>query len=265
MAIGTPPRMTYHECMEYAENKTTSAPAPLISKHYNTRRGKCYAITPTEICTVTTMDGIVLATCEPGRQTIIVAPDDRGIFISANNALFTDSFSPAPCSIGAGGVTKKQLETALSAKADAAALTSKVNTTTFTDHANDATHITAEERTAWNAKASPGVLPVVNALPADLALLPGHVYCLALRPNEAYDWSGLTIARDGEAVPFGSDFLTVELSILANMYNEITWPADMVWLEGAAPTLQSQFCHQIVLRHDGFKLIGNVAYVYELA
>ncbi len=138
--------------------------------------------------------------------------------------------------------------------------------TNFNDHENNGNiHVSSGDRTAWNAKASPGVLPVVNELPADLALLPGNVYCLGLGVSEAYDWSGLTIAREGEAVLGESDFLTAELCILSTLDNEITWPADMVWLEGAAPTLQPQFFHQIVLRNDGFKLIGNVAYVYELA
>lgn len=117
-------------------------------------------------------------------------------------------------------------------------------------------------RTIHKAKRGRRESRETRELPADLALLPGHVYNLGLLADSTYDWSALRIAREGDAVLFGSDFLTAELCILADLIPEITWPAYMVWLEGAAPTLQAGIFYQIVLRHDGNKLIGNVAYVY---
>lgn len=64
--------------------------------------GKTYAVTSTTECTVTTPDGALIATCQPGVQTCIVSPTTE-IEISDNNALVTESFKGASAGSAAGG------------------------------------------------------------------------------------------------------------------------------------------------------------------
>lgn len=64
--------------------------------------GKTYAVTSAAECTVTTPEGILIATCPAGEQTIFVAPATE-IEISDDAALVTESFKGASAGSAAGG------------------------------------------------------------------------------------------------------------------------------------------------------------------
>lgn len=71
----------------------------------NTTIGKTYAVTSATECTITTPDGTLIATCQPGIQTCIIAPTTQ-IEISDPAALVTETFKGASAgSSAAGGVT----------------------------------------------------------------------------------------------------------------------------------------------------------------
>lgn len=70
--------------------------------------GKTYAVTSAAECTVTTPEGILIATCPAGEQTLFVAPTTE-IEISDDAALVTESFKGAPVgSAAAGGLNNRQ-------------------------------------------------------------------------------------------------------------------------------------------------------------
>lgn len=62
--------------------------------------GKTYAVTSAAECTVTTPEGILIATCPAGEQTLFVAPTTE-IEISDDAALVTESFKGAPAGLSA--------------------------------------------------------------------------------------------------------------------------------------------------------------------
>lgn len=64
--------------------------------------GKTYAVTSAAECTITTPDGALIATCQPGVQTCIIAPTAE-IEISNDAALVTESFKGASTGSAAGG------------------------------------------------------------------------------------------------------------------------------------------------------------------
>lgn len=66
----------------------------------NTTAGKTYAVTPQTDCTVSTPDGVLIATCPAGGQTFFVAPSAE-VEVSDNAALVTESFKGAPAGLSA--------------------------------------------------------------------------------------------------------------------------------------------------------------------
>lgn len=171
---------------------------------------------------VTTLAGVLLAALESDGQVYFTTPAGCAAVSVEGEAAVSAVFSAAPGAAGAGGVSPKRLE---------------------------------EVAEALHA-------PRYQSLPADLALEPGGFYDVFV-PFGVYelDLSALTIARPaGDA---NDHALTVELRLLLSHDDvEITWPADMVWLERAAPTLQAEIFYQIVLRQDSWTLLGHVAYSY---
>jgi hypothetical protein len=105
--------------------------------------GKTYAVTSAAECTVTTPEGILIATCPAGEQTLFVAPTME-IEISDDAALITESFKGAPAGLSAVWGSIKKVS---------ASLASKLNVSTFNAHqANTTVHVTAQEREKWNGK-----------------------------------------------------------------------------------------------------------------
>lgn len=105
--------------------------------------GKTYAVTSAAECTVTTPEGILIATCPAGEQTLFVAPTTE-IEISDDAALVTESFKGAPAGLSAVWGSIKKVS---------ASLASKLNVSTFNAHqANTTVHVTAQEREKWNGK-----------------------------------------------------------------------------------------------------------------
>ena len=99
--------------------------------------GKTYAVTSAAECTVTTPEGILIATCPAGEQTLFVAPTTE-IEISDDAALVTESFKGAPAGLSAVWGSIKKVS---------ASLASKLNVSTFNAHqANTTVHVTAQER-----------------------------------------------------------------------------------------------------------------------
>ena len=109
----------------------------------STTPGKSYAVTTAVDCTVTTPEGVLIASCPAGEQTLFVAPTME-IQISDDSALVTESFKGAPAGLSAvWGSIKKVF----------ASLASKLNVSTFNAHKADTTvHVTAQEREKWNGK-----------------------------------------------------------------------------------------------------------------
>ncbi len=105
--------------------------------------GKTYAVASAAECTVTTPEGILIATCPAGEQTLFVAPTTE-IEISDDAALVTESFKGAPAGLSAVWGSIKKVS---------ASLASKLNVSTFNAHqANTTVHVTAQEREKWNGK-----------------------------------------------------------------------------------------------------------------
>lgn len=105
--------------------------------------GKTYAVTSTAECTITTPEGILIATCAAGEQTLFVAPGAE-VEVSDDSALVTESFKGAPAGLSAVWGSMKKVS---------ASLASKLNSSTFNAHKADTTvHVTAQEREMWNGK-----------------------------------------------------------------------------------------------------------------
>lgn len=68
----------------------------------NTTAGKTYAVTPAADCTVSTPEGILIATCPAGGQTYFIAPCAE-VEVSDDAALVTESFKGAPAGSSAAG------------------------------------------------------------------------------------------------------------------------------------------------------------------
>lgn len=66
----------------------------------NTTIGKTYAITTATECTITTTDGITIATCKANKQTYIIAPCLQ-LIITNDNALVTETFNHATVGLSA--------------------------------------------------------------------------------------------------------------------------------------------------------------------
>lgn len=60
----------------------------------NTTAGKTYAVTPQRDCTVSTADGVLIASCPAGSQTCFIAPSAE-VEVSDDSALVTESFKGA--------------------------------------------------------------------------------------------------------------------------------------------------------------------------
>ena len=109
----------------------------------NTTAGKTYAVTPQTDCTVSTTDGVLIASCAAGEQTLFVAPGAE-VDVSDDSALVTESFKGAPAGLSAVWGSIKKVS---------ASLASKLNVSTFNAHqANTTVHVTAQEREKWNGK-----------------------------------------------------------------------------------------------------------------
>ena len=109
----------------------------------NTTAGKTYAVTPQTDCTVSTTDGVLIASCAAGEQTLFVAPGAE-VEVSDDSALVTESFKGAPAGLSAVWGSIKKVS---------ASLASKLNVSTFNAHqANTTVHVTAQEREKWNGK-----------------------------------------------------------------------------------------------------------------
>lgn len=68
----------------------------------STTPGKSYAVTTAVDCTVTTPEGVLIANCSAGGQSIIVAPTAE-IVVSDDSAIVTESFKGAPAGLSAAG------------------------------------------------------------------------------------------------------------------------------------------------------------------
>lgn len=111
----------------------------------NTTAGKTYAVTPQTDCTVSTPDGVLIASCPAGEQTLFVAPS-ADVEVSDDAALVTESFKGAPAGLSAVWGSIKKVS---------ASLASKLNVSTFNDHTGNSTvHVTAEDRQRWDASRS---------------------------------------------------------------------------------------------------------------
>lgn len=109
----------------------------------NTTAGKTYAVTPQTDCTVSTTEGVLIASCAAGEQTLFVAPGAE-VEVSDDSALVTESFKGAPAGLSAVWGSIKKVS---------ASLASKLNSSTFNAHKADTTvHVTAQEREMWNGK-----------------------------------------------------------------------------------------------------------------
>ena len=109
----------------------------------NTTAGKTYAVTPQTDCTVSTTEGVLIASCAAGEQMLFVAPGAE-VEVSDDSALVTESFKGAPAGLSAVWGSIKKVS---------ASLASKLNSSTFNAHKADTTvHVTAQEREMWNGK-----------------------------------------------------------------------------------------------------------------
>lgn len=151
--------------------------------------GKTYAVTPTTDCTITTTDGITITTASAGEQTSFIAPTAE-IEISDPSALVTETFKGAPAGYAAAG--------SLSSK-QTAAVQNLIDTNLANHTTNTSIHITAAERTTWNAKADTSSLTA--AIDARLREL-GQVYV---------HFSATTFNIPGNG---GSDTITVHTNSL---------------------------------------------------
>lgn len=105
--------------------------------------GTTYAVTTATDCTVSTTDGVLIASCAAGEQTLFVAPGAE-VEVSDDSALVTESFKGAPAGLSAVWGSIKKVS---------ASLASKLNVSTFNAHqANTTVHVTAQEREKWNGK-----------------------------------------------------------------------------------------------------------------
>ncbi len=105
--------------------------------------GTTYAVTTATDCTVSTTDGVLIASCAAGEQTLFVAPGAE-VDVSDDSALVTESFKGAPAGLSAVWGSIKKVS---------ASLSSKLNVSTFNAHqANTTIHVTAQEREKWNSK-----------------------------------------------------------------------------------------------------------------
>ena len=105
--------------------------------------GTTYAVTTATDCTVSTTDGVLIASCAAGEQTLFVAPGAE-VDVSDDSALVTESFKGAPAGLSAVWGSIKKVS---------ASLASKLNVSTFNAHqANTTVHVTAQEREKWNGK-----------------------------------------------------------------------------------------------------------------
>lgn len=105
--------------------------------------GITYAVTPQTDCTVSTTEGVLIASCAAGEQTLFVAPGAE-VEVSDDSALVTESFKGAPAGLSAVWGSIKKVS---------ASLASKLNSSTFNAHKADTTvHVTAQEREMWNGK-----------------------------------------------------------------------------------------------------------------
>ncbi len=76
-------------------------------KHVNIVVGRPYAVTTTEACTITSAEGLIIASCEPGEQAVFVAPCDV-VRVSADAAHLTETTGSALSAL-AGGRAKRAL------------------------------------------------------------------------------------------------------------------------------------------------------------
>lgn len=76
----------------------------------NTTAGKTYAVTTQTDCTVSTPEGILIATCAAGEQTLFVAPSAE-VEVSDDAAMVTESFKGAPAGSSASrGLSDRQAQ-----------------------------------------------------------------------------------------------------------------------------------------------------------
>ncbi len=71
-------------------------------KNITTTIGKSYAVITPQECTISTRDGVVIATCLTGQQTLFVAPAEE-VLVSVDAATVTEAFNSAASSASGGG------------------------------------------------------------------------------------------------------------------------------------------------------------------
>ena len=159
----------------------------------NTTAGKTYAVTPQTDCTVSTTEGVLIASCAAGEQMLFVAPGAE-VEVSDDSALVTESFKGAPAGLSAVWGSIKKVS---------ASLASKLNSSTFNAHKADTTvHVTAQEREMWNGKQdkltdSAGNMTLAGGLTAAGAVNANGGINIPLAVGAATDTSAVNRRRAG--------------------------------------------------------------------
>ncbi len=149
-------------------------------KNVNTVVGRPYAVTTSAECTITTPEGVIIASCAPGKQLVFVAPCDQ-VQVSDDDALLTETFSAAALAVSGGGVDEEFVEqkaaavALVAAEARAVADEATRQALALAPHQQDATaHLQPGERERWN-RAS--ILPVGTLLASLCSTMEGYLLC----------------------------------------------------------------------------------------
>lgn len=114
------------------------------------KAGYLYTVTASTTCTVSTGDGLVIITVEPGTQGSFVAPVPEIVF-SDPDALVTATFKGASAAVaGGGGISRAQMDAAIS-KVDTCVVDFGTVTTTLdlSGYTIDTTDRTAPTDELW--------------------------------------------------------------------------------------------------------------------
>ncbi len=130
-------------------------------KNVNTAVGRAYAVTTSVACTVRTPDGVIIATCEPGKQVIFVAPCNV-VQVSDDAARLTETFNSAASSASGGGVGFAYVEQKAAEASESLAAHA----------ASTGPHLQSGERDKWNL-----LIPVGTILSSARASMTGYLLC----------------------------------------------------------------------------------------
>ncbi len=154
-------------------------------KNVYTVVGRPYAVTTSAACTVSTPDGVLIASCEPGYQVIFVAPCDV-VLVSEDDAHVTATFSSAASAVSGGGMKREleeDIEQTRSALAEDIRQTESALERSIGQHADEAAaaleahaqtslHLQPEERDKWNSP-----IPVGTIIPSACSSVAGYLLC----------------------------------------------------------------------------------------